>query len=488
MVFLQCCNIKEDLAQEVDSSLDMQKTDSPYLIDEGTAISYLNGFLNYGEDTKTMSTKSVKEIFSIELSRIRTKGYPELPEDYQKLFYIVNFEDEEGFALLAADKRMPYKVLYVIEEGSYSDEEFYASLSDYSLATKTQLSNSSGIIYQEIDDSTEMFMDVDNFIPYNSSLDDCCIGNYIADSLDILDIDAYTSKEVMGPINNLAVTASLAGEKELGHLPTAEDFEKLETTETTTTTTVLKNTEKLLDFTSKWHQRSPYNDFCPKVRKFLVFGNRKKAPCGCFPLSVAKIMTKFECPDIMTYNGHVVDWKSMRSTTSTDTRNKSAAALLRGIEVSCDSWYFYQGTFTFPYKVVNYMSNIGFKNVDEVKYNTSKVTSMLDSGCPVIISAIPDKVKVTKAHAWTIDAYKKTRIQTDTKYYRGGVYRKTETTYETSTMVHCNFGWGGKNDGYFVSGIFDLDSRDVNLDKPSLGTSDEYYNGRIRIIVYGKPN
>lgn len=131
------------------------------------------------------------------------------------------------------------------------------------------------------------------------------------------------------------------------------------------------------------------------------------------------------------------------------------------------------------------MNFIGFKNTEEIKYDTDKVLSMIDNDCPVIISGIPNKLRLTKSHAWTIDGYKKTKTRTDVTYYKNGQVQRTTTSYETSTMVHCNFGWGGNSDGYFTSGIFDL--KDDNVEYDNANYDDYNYNGRIRIIVYEKP-
>lgn len=490
-VTLFSCDLQEERLVDSEQNPTEQTTDSPYLIDENTALSYLSGFLNPGETTKSASQMGVRSIVPIVASKVRTKGYQDLPEDYQKLFYIVNFEDDGGYALLAADSRMPSKVIYVIEQGSLSDDEFYASLSEDYMATKaTMLASSTGIIYKEFDDSTEMFLDADNFVPYDASVNDCYIGNYVADSLDV-DFDTYVSKETMAPINKLAVSYSTDGTRVLPSLP-AVDLDSDQglnqgtvTTNTTTSTSLLANTDNLLDFTKRWRQRSPFNDFCPKVRALLAPWKRKRALCGCFPLSVAKVMTKFKYPGSVTYNDFTVVWDSLYVSEPSFIRSRSAAALTRSIGAACGSIYFYGGTFTFPYRVVRYMNFIGFKNTEEIKYDTDKVLSMIDNDCPVIISGIPNKLRLTKSHAWTIDGYKKTKTRTDVTYYKNGQVQRTTTSYETSTMVHCNFGWGGNSDGYFTSGIFDL--KDDNVEYDNANYDDYNYNGRIRIIVYEKP-
>ena len=52
-------------------------------------------------------------------------------------------------------------------------------------------------------------------------------------------------------------------------------------------------------------------------------------------------------------------------------------------------------------------------------------------------------------------------------------------------IVHCNFGWNGLFNGYYVSGIFELkkgewDTRGNDYDKTK-------YNNYLKIIAYDSP-
>lgn len=130
------------------------------------------------------------------------------------------------------------------------------------------------------------------------------------------------------------------------------------------------------------------------------------------------------------------------------------------------------------------MEEVGFKNVKKYDYNFSRIKKMIDDGKPVIMMAMP-KLKVTKSHAWNIDGYKtKTRTIT-TNTYSGNNLTKSETITETREMVHCDFGWEGNSNGYYVSGIFDLDSGENEYDKGYSEKSDNY-NRFIKIITYDK--
>jgi hypothetical protein len=81
------------------------------------------------------------------------------------------------------------------------------------------------------------------------------------------------------------------------------------------------------------------------------------------------------------------------------------------------------------------------------------------------------------------------------KGYRGGeAYTFTTTTYlgdevqsvsteeESKEMVHCDFGWSGKCNGYYVSGIFKIDDPNVDRDPDVEFNKDTNYNNLKRLL------
>lgn len=244
----------------------------------------------------------------------------------------------------------------------------------------------------------------------------------------------------------------------------------------------IKQTNNILSAYDHWQQKSPFNDLYPNKRRFLIFGKKRKAYAGCFPLSLAKIMTHFRQPASFSYNGYVVDWSAMNNPYSASGR-VSAAVLLKGISEWCGSMYFYAGTFTFPSKASSFLKDMGYNDVHRCNYSYDRVSSMIDNGRPVIIYAIPG-IRVWNSHAWIIDGYKIKSRQKETKLYKNGKLIDSSTTTETCRMVHCDFGWGGPCNGYYVDGIFKLDSDKNDYDRPWLRKKDTNYNHHMRIITY----
>ena len=81
-----------------------------------------------GADTKSCFSKSysVDDIFSVRHLSAATKS-GEADDAADTLLYVVNFDNDEGFAVLAADRRMPAEVLCITEKGHISEELFAAA-------------------------------------------------------------------------------------------------------------------------------------------------------------------------------------------------------------------------------------------------------------------------------------------------------------------------------------------------------------------------
>ncbi len=52
-------------------------------------------------------------------------------------------------------------------------------------------------------------------------------------------------------------------------------------------------------------------------------------------------------------------------------------------------------------------------------------------------------------------------------------------------MVHCDYGYWGRSNGYYITGVFDRDSKDAILDPPGEKTKKYFnYNTYIHIVSY----
>jgi len=69
-------------------------------------------------------------------------------------------------------------------------------------------------------------------------------------------------------------------------------------------------------------------------------------------------------------------------------------------------------------------------------------------------------------------------------YRYDGILLKTE--YENRSFVHCNWGWWGKEDGYYFDDVFDTTAGPAVRTTIDEGKS-HYYRYNIRVVGKIKP-
>lgn len=461
-----------------------------YMADEGMSI------------TRSVAARVVGSVTPIKYRSKMTRS-TDVNVDCENLLYIANFENEQGYAILAGDTRIGDEVLAVVDEGS---------LSEAAVSTVLELVEEDRIIYEGYpltgpgfftipETGDELYMNPNTVDLYDSSVDDTLVGNF---SLDIEESDSLVL--VNPPLEPELIPAALCVSYALNSVGVEGPYDKKPvpdddaiidvggvvtiTTETTTSNWSVK--EKVYPILTKyvsWSQGEPFSDLCPLKQNPFDGKKEKVAYAGCFPLAIAKIMTHFEFPLEFPYEGYIVNWKELKRTTTsfkTTVGGNSAAHLLRGIGDGCDSWYLWGGTFTFPKKARAFMRAEGYKNVEIYKYNFDRVKNMLDNACPVIIYSVPN-INIPKSHCWNIDGYKIKERTITTKTYKNGTLCNTKVEIEKSKMVHCDFGWYSKCNGYYVSGVFKLGDSSVEKDYGTVHDKDTNYNNYLHIMTYDKP-
>lgn len=132
------------------------------------------------------------------------------------------------------------------------------------------------------------------------------------------------------------------------------------------------------------------------------------------------------------------------------------------------------GTFAAPKKVARYLKSIGYSSAKvHTQYIESEIIMMLTHKKPVFIGALGSRVntdeKKGSGHAWVIDGIK---IKWD------GSGRKH--------LLHCNWGWNGDCNGYYISKIFNTANGAVEYDEEDDGTHsmNTKYTWWYRILTY----
>ena len=161
-----------------------------------------------------------------------------------------------------------------------------------------------------------------------------------------------------------------------------------------------------------------------------------------------------------------------------------------GGDIPVDYNFFWSGqTFATPAAAKRYLDRAGYRDTKKHKgYDKNLVYSMLQTERPVFIGALSGGVD---GHAWVIDGlFQECRTVQCENLENGRI-----TTYveRRAKMVHCNWGWDGGSDGYYVSGIFDTgkgpEFEEVE-DEPTAvttGKKDGIFDHHFRIVTYAKP-
>ncbi len=502
LVCLASCEDYVSSQKETEELEATSATSASHLISKETALNSLYDFLSAQTEN---GLKSVSVIDTAEMWSITYKAETGTNKSVQNdnggdaLVYVVNFTEDNGYAILSADDRISEEVLAISDSGNLSKSATTAAITnsgDRVILEEYPLTGDGFFTLPEYPD--EIFMNPNTVSLYDEDEDDTLVGNFSLDDIGEEDEDGNVliasnkSLQVQQDDPNIGLNLCLDYAKKRVLLSQDKLSDGSESTgpsiRTERNCTEWREngdkSDKILKSFKDWNQHSPFNDLYPRKRKFLFFGHRRKVPAGCFPLAIAKVMTVLSTPTNLYMNGYKINWSSLNSEYLTSEGRISAAQLVYGISVRCKSKYFYEGTFTFPHHAIDFMKEIGFRNVKKYDYNFSRIKEMIDNGKPVIITAMP-KFNVFHSHAWNIDGYKTKSRTITTNTYNGYYLTNSETKTEMREMVHCDFGWGGKCNGYYVSGIFDLDSQENEYDNVYPEKS-EYYNRFIKIITYDK--
>lgn len=508
------CQKEQELSPEL-NLCNETPTENVYAISVDCALANLEAFMDERDDHETRSVKArtVSSITPIKYNSTITRSVNENLE-CENLLYVANFEDEQGYAILAGDTRIEEEVIAIADDGHLSDATVYTAM---------ELANAERIIIDDYpttgagffttpETGDELFINPNTVSLYDETKNDTFVGNFSLDDIGAEDENGNPIELTQTDLELVStpelVTSTLCVSYALNEI---REYERLEyfqpvqdeliiggggssgsgsstpRTETSTSSwSVKESVSPILSKFVSWHQRSPFNDLYPKKRKYVIFGTKRNAPAGCFPLAIAKILTHFEYPNRYTYNGYTVNWTELKNSYNSTVGKQSAAHLLKGISSGCDSWYFYAGTFTFPSEATSYMRFIGLNNAHSYNYSFDRVTGMIDKGCPLIIYSVPG-INVFKSHSWNIDGYKIKERTITTRTYIGNTLQDTKTKTETCKMVHCDFGWGGKCNGYYVSGVFKLNDSNIEHDPGTSYGGDTNYNNLLKVITYDRP-
>ncbi len=371
------------------------------------------------------------------------------------LLYIVDFKNNAGSAVLAADSRIPDRVLAITEQGSLLDRE-PSTMYREGMYADSELMKGFSIYNDEFND---YYVTGNNRVLNH-------IENYVLQTLSMYDDkDAYTGL----PYD---VTTKIG------------DWEVLEKISPLLTTT--------------WHQDAPFNNYTPHTR-WSLFHKWQKSPAGCVPIAMAQIMAYHKFPKNYEVNGYYLDWDAIRQDKTgaglSEYNTNAIAGFIHRLGDWSGAWYTPKFAFVLPSRAKKTMETMGYEGMymhtswsawDNNHANV--VMDMLRSDNPVFIASI---AKVASGHAWVIDGYidRQRKIENTYKYHADPTKVEIKITIQQQQFIHCNWGWGGKDDGYYTMGIFHA-GKEHDMNKVTMGKEkdDNNFNWGFHIFSYKNPN
>lgn len=501
-VLLVCCNSCDDREEIPSSQPKSEKVScNPHAISQEQALASLQDFMNSFENVATrsaMQSRRVKDIYPVEFRKDVTRAGADTI-DCENLLYVVNFENEQGYAILAADDRVKDDVLAVVEQGSMSPQAMKAAAKKVMITNRPIFSGfpiTGPGYFQMPEYPGEIFMNPNTVDLADSIEGDTLVGNFDTTGLTVTEPNepTFTPNPDVEPFVDLngELTGSFVYENarndlyDENHEESGKDTWKRDPNGHMEISygdwKVAGSTALLLKDFTNWNQHAPYNNLYPMRSNWSSdkSEDQGKAYVGCVPLALAKVVLYLGVPQ--NYKG--IDMAELKELSRDGKWYNNIAVLLYGISEDCHSKYFRNGTFTFPFRAKKFLKNHGYTKVDKREYSFSVVRSMIDKNHPIIMVSMP-RLHITKSHSWNIDGYKIMQQEIAYRYYdwqnklvRTDYYRKERN------MVHCDFGWGGDHNGYYTSGVFKLNDPDAEFDNQPIKEKTTHYNNYKRIIYY----
>jgi hypothetical protein len=190
---------------------------------------------------------------------------------------------------------------------------------------------------------------------------------------------------------------------------------------------------------TSWGQGWPFNRACP------LDENGDRTLAGCVAIATAQIVALHRSPD--SYNGHEYLWDDIVRQGDflpyETLAINSVANLVHDIGELVNTSYGTNISTAYSDNVANALDSLGYhyEKLNTVTFDSIK--SDIENGYPVYISG--RRSGDYYGHAWVADGF--VILQVNIAPINGDMfYRK---------YVHCNWGWYGAGNGYYMMGAFE---------------------------------
>ena len=383
-------------AKEETSIVKIEEVKNPYEVTPDEAVQLLQTVVG-GESTRAISVGSIQTLRKSDFVPT-TRG----AEDGD-VVYIVDLEDG-GSAIMGADKRME-PIYAILDETKISPEQLTLT------ATRS-------------DDGEQ-------------------------------DIEEY----VMGLVND-KITYDMSEMIPIVRDSLLPEMPMIPRDQTWTETTILGYKDPLL--MTKWGQDYPFNYYFP-ILDGHVF-DREYA--GCVTVAVAQILCHNRFPYMI--GERFVSWSiasqyDFQNTNPSDSVIDAVAWIMWaiGLELPVD-WgdtKVRDGTSSCIEDAAALMTRLGYSNVQILNgvYRSSVIDMLCNRQQPVYIRGESLVENKRTAHAWVLDGCNIYKNDYWVRHYETPIIYNEyiESTIEHN-LVHCNFGYVGRADGWYTLGAFNL--------------------------------
>ena len=406
----------------------------------------------YGSFTRT-TTKSydISDVMSVDGEDLLGPSTKSSGVDIDgPLVYIVNFEGENGFAVISANTLFEEKIFCITEKGSMKTMGISppAHVADSTTAPRW---------YQQADPEDRTMSDAE------ADEDTLYIKSAVSDEDDIPDvISDMIVYRLLDEIDIFDPTMQILPVQEVVDEPDTGPIQSIYGPYLMT----------------KWHQESPFNDLLNENDDEKENNN---IAAGCVAIATGQIMVYNRHSNTMIFNGMACSWDALESVCRWDDLDggveaaKAQAAnfiyeLGKKENINTD---YGQSSGAYPKNARRTLKNYGYSNVKLHcgfgKCNQEKAIDQLVAGRPVFLGGNMGSI----GHAWVLDGF-----------YNG--YHVGQDGEEHFRMFHVNWGWHGAGDGYYDCGIFDTSQKADEDDIDDNAGYPGYYNftRQFRMITY----
>lgn len=210
---------------------------------------------------------------------------------------------------------------------------------------------------------------------------------------------------------------------------------------------------------TKWGQGYPYNMYC-----FTSTG--EQAMAGCVAIAAGQLMAYHQYPP--SYNNHIYYWNNILDGEEPVSAigKESVARLISDIGELVDMDYGVNNSSTNTYYLSNCWDNMGYLYQNYATYDYESCTQEFRNFRPVIMRGSLEGVE--NGHCWVIDGF---IVRSLWRVRTNGEFK-----IETQKLVHCNWGWNGQQNGYFLYNAFNTGNRILTDSMIPSGTGNINYN------------